>query len=125
MGAIKDRSRMGLAEAKTYAKDQNQECGAGDLVLSLILEAAKERADYICQNPFCLEDEDGEYVLDENGNRIPQPIPIEVELWILRKFVKNSRFRMVGNNDENQFDIGSVKMDNEDWRELGSYIKYS
>ena len=124
MGAVKIRSVMGLAEAKTYARAQNVSCESNDLVLMLILEAAKERADYICQNPFIQEDEKGEPIKDSNGNVIPEPIPIGVELWVLRKFVKDYSYRVAGNNKENAADVGSIDPDKEDWRELVSYIKF-
>lgn len=126
MGAVKDRSKMGLAEAKQYARAQQVECELEDFVLSLALDAAKERADYICRNNFSLTDYDGFPVLDEDGNEIPGPIPMEVEMWVLRKFVKTIKHRTAGVAKESMADIGSTTLDQElEWKELSSFIRYS
>lgn len=125
MGAVRDRSVMGLTEAKAYARAQTgMDCAIEDIVLSIILDAAKERADYICQNPFVQEDDKGEPILDANGNTLPLPIPMEVELWVLRKFVRNYTYRVSGNNKEQAADVGNFDPDKEDWRELITFIKF-
>ena len=124
MGAVRDRSVVGIEEAKAYAKAQS---GAGvmeDALVGIILTAAKERADYICNNPFYLEDSEGNPIANEDGDFTPLPIPMGVELWVLRKFVKNYTYRLAGSNKENAADIGSFTPDEEDWRELVTFIKF-
>ena len=123
MGAIKSRSKVTVSNCMKFAhlNDSDQDCR---LEYQLMLDAIKELADDYCDNPFILEDEDGDPVLDDDENEQPQDIPSYVELWIMRKFARINEYRLSGNNKLNTADIGSIHLDSRDWAELINAVKF-
>ena len=121
VGAIKDRSKITVSNCLKFAHLNDQDC---KIEYQLMLDAIKELADDYCDNPFILEDEDGEPILDDNEAEQIVPIPSYIELWIMRKFARVNEYRMSGNNTLSTADIGSVSLDSRDWAELINAVKF-
>jgi hypothetical protein len=121
VGAVVDRSIITLESCLRHAK---YNAPSETFELELMLQAIKEQAEYICQNNFVLEDSAGEPILDDDGTEQPQAIPIVVELWIMRKFTRLLEYRIAGANDVNVSDLGSIRLEESDWKELLPVIKF-
>lgn len=124
MGAIKDRSVTVLRDCTTYGRLDYPTDEDTLAVLNRVLVAVKELGDFICSNKFVLEDEDGKPIKDSNNEFTEVDIPMLVEVWIMRKFVTLTEYRLSGKNKLTLADIGAIVPDKRDHAELQPYIKY-
>lgn len=124
MGAIKDRSVTTLEDCLNYARLDSPEDELTEKVLNRVLTGIKELGDFICNNLFVQEDSDGEPVLDDNYAMTEVDIPMLVEVWVMRKFVSLTEYRISGKNNITLSDIGAIVPDKRDFAELQPYIKY-
>ncbi len=122
MGPVEQRSTVTLDMCLRHARMNPSTDDDG--TLDILVSAIKKMADDLCCNPFVLEDEDGEPILDEAGDRQPQPIPPTVELWIMRKFARINEYRLSGNNDVSIYNAGQIKLDRHDYVELLNDMKF-
>src|ERR1017187_6369821 len=101
--AVQDRTSITLPLVKSHLRlDGDTE----DVIVTLYLGAACQKADTYLQNPFL-----------DYDNITPLDIPLDVDLWVLQVVAKFYYHRTLGVHKEDVTDLGSIqyeKLDNVD-----------
>lgn len=108
MGAVKDRLKVTVEEAKQWIRITHS---YDDNLLKMLLESAKEDADAYLNNSFV------EVEVLEDGTEITTelPIPDTVKAWVLSRVAKRYYQRVEGLRSESSTGRGSSQWDKEDY----------
>ncbi len=105
MGAIKERLQLPIENVMAYIQAEPHD----QVVVELIWEAVKERADAFCNNPFL------------NRDGAPAEIPGPVKLWCLEVTKRKFEQRANGLVAEQVSGLGSATWGDLDYSDLWPY----
>ena len=82
---------------------------ADDMIVELIYEAVKKKADSYMKNDFT----------DDDGNELE--IPADIKLWVMQMVARKYNRRANGTANESEEGIGSITWSKEEMMELNKY----